>query len=336
MVGRPSVDRGAAVHRSLVSASCSTFPPTAVRHRHVLGRPWPPGSSQSARRSTSCACRRVVDAVEDPLGRRRRWASDEPGGAVAAAVVRSTRRRGDRPARVRHLRRPRRRRRARRSLGPLAVPVDRRAAHRAAPPDAAPAGGPRASCARPPTRWSSMTETARQRLIDDFDVDAGDGRVISARRGARPPVDRRRAPSAGRATPIVLTWGLLGAGQGHRVGDRGDGAAAPTSTRPALPASPGRPTRRCSRATARRTATGSIAAGRAALASPRMVHFDDRYRDQSALHRLIAAGRRRGAALRLAATRSPPACSSTRSPPASRSSPPASRTPSSCCPAAPG
>jgi glycosyltransferase involved in cell wall biosynthesis len=60
----------------------------------------------------------------------------------------------------------------------------------------------------------TMTHTARQRLIDHYPVDPRQVRVIP--HGA---VDNRSASSADRrrpvdATPVVLTWGLLGEGKG--------------------------------------------------------------------------------------------------------------------------
>ncbi len=71
-----------------------------------------------------------------------------------------------------------------------------------------------------------MTTTARNRLIDDFDVEPSKVRVIP--HGATTPagtawVTTDEANVAGTRSPVasrLLTWGLLGPGQGHRVGDR--------------------------------------------------------------------------------------------------------------------
>ena len=58
-------------------------------------------------------------------------------------------------------------------------------------------------------RVVTMTQVARDRLLDIYDVDAGD--VVTIPHGATlpPPVAPRPAPA-----PLVLTWGLLGPGKG--------------------------------------------------------------------------------------------------------------------------
>jgi glycosyltransferase involved in cell wall biosynthesis len=55
-----------------------------------------------------------------------------------------------------------------------------------------------------------MSETARQRMCELFDVDAA--KVVTIPHGAAVPPSRR--PGLGAARPVLLTWGLLGPGKG--------------------------------------------------------------------------------------------------------------------------
>ena len=58
-----------------------------------------------------------------------------------------------------------------------------------------------------------MTETARARLIDGFDIDAS--RVVVIPHGAAtPPAEPATAPRVRRGPARLLTWGLLGPGKG--------------------------------------------------------------------------------------------------------------------------
>ena len=99
----------------------------------------------------------------------------------------------------------------------------------------------------------------------------------------------------------MLTWGLLGRGQGHRVGaSRPWRASRDLDPRPRYQSS-ARPTRGCSSARARSTVDGlDGSADRSASAS--MVEFDAPLPRRAALRRIVAARRRRPPALRLART----------------------------------
>ena len=191
-------------------------------------------------------------------------------------------RRRDHPARVRHLRRPRRRRcaggaRALRVptivvLHTVLVTPSRTAARD-------PGGARRASASTVVT----MTHTARQRLIDHYDVDPDKIRVIphGAARQPRRPADRR-APGAATGDPDL---GPARCGQGDRVGDRGDGAAARPRPAPAVPG--GRPDPSAGRSSGTASGTGQLLAGRAQLGVAESVHFDARYLDAAELHRIV-------------------------------------------------
>ncbi|MCW2811296.1 MAG: glycosyl transferase group 1 [Friedmanniella sp.] len=60
----------------------------------------------------------------------------------------------------------------------------------------------------------TMTETARQRLLAHYEVDAGQVQVIPHGAEPSPLVDAAPAPEVAGRGPVVLTWGLLGEGKG--------------------------------------------------------------------------------------------------------------------------
>ena len=65
-----------------------------------------------------------------------------------------------------------------------------------------------------------MTETGRSRLVTGYDIPSFKVTVIP--HGAAVPMGELPLPEASPipARPRLLTWGLLGPGKGHRVGDR--------------------------------------------------------------------------------------------------------------------
>ena len=128
----------------------------------------------------------------------------------------------------------------------------------------------------------TMTQTARQRLIDHYDVDPGIVQVIP--HGAAPSqvtgVERRRPGGQ----PIILTWGLLGEGKGiewaiSAMAQLTDLEPRPDyrvvgQTHPKVKAHQGEAYR-------------DRLIQRAEQDAPGMVHFDDRYLTTSELHRLL-------------------------------------------------
>ena len=144
-----------------------------------------------------------------------------------------------------------------------------------------------------------MTETARDRLVAGFDVDPAKVTVIP-HGAATPPVEPDgRPPSVRRAGHHrLLTWGLLGPGQGHRVGDRRARPARRPDPATRATSSPAPPTRRFASTRARRigrcsstvrpsSAIGGIGDLRRHLPRPRVAD------------RAHPVGRSRGAAVRL-------------------------------------
>ena len=98
----------------------------------------------------------------------------------------------------------------------------------------------------------TMTQTARDRLLAGYPVDAAKVMVIphGPRTRSPPPPCARTGP------PTILTWGLLGPGKGiESVIDVL--SQLRTLTRGRGTRSSARPTRRCSSATARPTGTAS-------------------------------------------------------------------------------
>ncbi len=131
----------------------------------------------------------------------------------------------------------------------------------------------------------TMTMTGRDRLAAGYDVDIRKVQHHRARRtqhaARRPPGPRPCSAAAGRQSS---PGGCLGPGQGHRVGNRGDGATARPRPRPT--SWPGRRTRRLCCARARRTASRCRNA-HATLGLGATVTFDGRYRDPHALAALV-------------------------------------------------
>ena len=171
-------------------------------------------------------------------------------------------RRRRRPARVRHLRRPRRRQRRR---GPRAArrTEHRRPPHRAREPHARTSAwcSTQVACRRQRAGHHD-DDGARSGCIDHYDVDESKIVVIphgaaDARRRSTPPWPRHGTG------PLMLTWGLLGPGQGHRMGHRRPTLATATSPRCRTTSSSARRTPGCSNATGRRTGPRCI--GRGAL-----------------------------------------------------------------------
>ena len=155
----------------------------------------------------------------------------------------------DRPARVRPLRRARRRGRPRRRCGRSTVPIIV-VAHTVLTD---PTPHQRAVLERGLRAADAvvvMTETARDRLLAGFDVDPA--KVHGRSRTAPPrPADRRPTGRPTRARPSARRRPDLGtarSGQGHRVGDRRDGAARDLRPAPASTSSPARRIRRCASA----------------------------------------------------------------------------------------
>ena len=128
----------------------------------------------------------------------------------------------------------------------------------------------------------TMTHTARQRLIDHYDVDPRIVQVIP--HGAAPSqvtgAERRRPGGQ----PIILTWGLLGEGKGiewaiSAMAQLTDLEPLPDyrvvgQTHPKVKAHQGEAYR-------------DRLIQRAEQDAPGMVHFDDRYLTTSELHRLL-------------------------------------------------
>jgi glycosyltransferase involved in cell wall biosynthesis len=135
-----------------------------------------------------------------------------------------------------------------------------------------------------------MTETARDRLLDGFDVAAEKVRVI-AHGAATPPAsttsvsDRRTIPTGERHRPRLLTWGLLGPGKGiewaiDAFAELEDITPAPTyviagATHPKVREHGGERYRQMLVERARRTGSSSS------------ISFDDSYRDLESLTELI-------------------------------------------------
>ena len=147
---------------------------------------------------------------------------------------------------------------------------------------------------RPPGRRTSTSTPAKVSVIPH-----GAATPPASRRER--PCDRPRASSAAAAD-----LGTARAGQGHRVGDRRDGAARRPATRARRTWSPARRIRRCCERTARRTASmlvpTQLATRRGALAC----RSTTRYRDLAVADAADPLRRPRRPAVRLATTRSRP------------------------------
>ena len=102
-----------------------------------------------------------------------------------------------------------------------------------------------------------MTETARDRLVAGWGVDPERVTVITPRRRGQPHRLVRRRAGRRAPRPAVLTWGLLGEGKGIEWALRALAELRDLDPRCRSTASSGRPTRGCSSARARPTATGS-------------------------------------------------------------------------------
>ncbi len=175
-----------------------------------------------------------------------------------------------------------------------------------------------------------MSEAARERLCALFDVDPA--KVDTIPHGAviphGPPPFRSRRPAD------LADLGPARAGQGHRAGGRRHGLAARVRRAGPLPGrrpDPPEGARRRRRGLPQRPHRAGLAQRRRGVGRLR------RELPRRALpHRADPVLRCGRAALRLPGPGRPPGSWSTPSPPDGRSSPPRSRTPSSCWPAAPG
>ncbi len=129
----------------------------------------------------------------------------------------------------------------------------------------------------------TMTNTARQRLIDNYEVDPDIVQVIPHGADA-PPVSRRTRRRPGNREPVVLTWGLLGEGKGiewaiDAMAQLSDLRPRPQywvvgQTHPKVRASQGEVYR-------------DRLIERATSAAQGSVHFDDRYLTSAELHQLV-------------------------------------------------
>lgn len=128
----------------------------------------------------------------------------------------------------------------------------------------------------------TMTHTARQRLIDNYDIDHSLIQVIPHGADAPERPRRRRLVSH---EPTILTWGLLGEGKGiewaiDAMAQLGDLAVTPHywvvgQTHPKVKSAQGEVYRDRLIERARRCPTSSV-------------HFDDRYLTTGELHQLVA------------------------------------------------
>ncbi|HEY5822318.1 MAG TPA: glycosyltransferase [Propionibacteriaceae bacterium] len=129
----------------------------------------------------------------------------------------------------------------------------------------------------------TMTLTAKQRLIDHYDVDPALIQVIPHGAAENPAADPGRFRTANRE-PVVLTWGLLGEGKGiewaiDAMGELTDLDPAPQywvvgETHPKVRASQGEVYR-------------DRLIERAAQGDTGSVHFDDRYLTNAELHEIV-------------------------------------------------
>lgn len=129
----------------------------------------------------------------------------------------------------------------------------------------------------------TMTRTARQRLLDHYDVDPTMIQVIPHGAAASPLAGQPNRPSTTKR-PVILTWGLLGEGKGiewaiEAMGQLGDLHPRPHywvvgQTHPKVKAQQGEVYRNRLIERADHVATD-------------LVHFDDRYLTTAELHQLV-------------------------------------------------